>query len=156
MDSSLEDEVAFMDINVTAAIRLLQPVRTLWATKPKDWKIGFGFHRVSTLESLGATTRDSEARPFTPNSPYSTSKATRNHLVKSWNDIDGLPLTLKADNGEPMLFCGNAGKRAMIGLGRPASSRQDNKLAISAISVLANQKTTNAMRSKAAHESTKR
>ncbi|MDD5706116.1 MAG: dTDP-glucose 4,6-dehydratase [Kiritimatiellae bacterium] len=54
------------------------------------------FHHVSTDEvfgSLGAAGYFSEATPYSPNSPYSASKAASDHLARAYHETYGLPVT---------------------------------------------------------------
>jgi dTDP-D-glucose 4,6-dehydratase len=55
------------------------------------------FHHVSTDEvygSLGAEGYFYETTPYDPRSPYSASKASSNHLVMSYYNTYGLPVTM--------------------------------------------------------------
>ncbi|MDR1944042.1 MAG: GDP-mannose 4,6-dehydratase, partial [Synergistaceae bacterium] len=57
----------------------------------------FRFLHVSTDEvfgSLGAEGRFNEASPYSPNSPYSASKAASDHLVRAWGHTYGLPVLI--------------------------------------------------------------
>ena len=54
----------------------------------------FRFHHISTDEvygSLGAQGTFIETTPYAPNSPYSASKASSDHLVRAWRETYGLP-----------------------------------------------------------------
>ena len=44
--------------------------------------------------SLGETGRFSESTPYDTRSPYSASKADRDHLVNAWHHTYGLPVVL--------------------------------------------------------------
>lgn len=57
------------------------------------------FHHVSTDEVFGALPLESknkfdEHTPYNPHSPYSASKAASDHLVRSYFDTFGLPITI--------------------------------------------------------------
>lgn len=55
------------------------------------------FHHVSTDEvygSLGAEGYFVETSPYQPNSPYSASKASSDHLVRAYSETFGLPVTI--------------------------------------------------------------
>jgi len=62
----------------------------------------FRFLHVSTDEvygSLGETGRFTETTSYTPNSPYSASKAASDHFVRAWHHTYGLPvLTTNCSN----------------------------------------------------------
>jgi dTDP-glucose 4,6-dehydratase len=56
------------------------------------------FHHVSTDEVFGSLEPDepafSETTPYAPNSPYSASKASSDHLVRAYHHTYGLPITI--------------------------------------------------------------
>ena len=72
------------------------------ATVPVKYTDGEGqertrFHHVSTDEvfgSLGASGQFTETTPYDPSSPYSSSKAASDHLVRAWHETYGLPVVL--------------------------------------------------------------
>ena len=54
----------------------------------------FRFHHISTDEVYGSLHPEglfTEATPYAPNSPYSASKASSDHLVRAWHKTYGLP-----------------------------------------------------------------
>jgi dTDP-glucose 4,6-dehydratase len=93
VDRSIDGPGAFIETNVTGTYRLLEAARAYWqhAGKPQ----GFRFHHISTDEvygSLGPTGLFTETSPYAPNSPYSASKASSDHLVRAWHETYGLPV----------------------------------------------------------------
>lgn len=95
VDRSIDGPAAFIDTNVTGTYVLLEAARAYWtdAGKPAD----FRFHHISTDEvfgSLGETGFFTEDSPYQPNSPYSASKASSDHLVRAWHETYGLPIIL--------------------------------------------------------------
>ncbi len=69
----------------------------------------FRFLHVSTDEvygSLGSTGYFTENTPYSPNSPYSASKAASDHLVRAWHHTYGLPtlVTNCSNNYGPYQF----------------------------------------------------
>ena len=67
------------------------------------------FHHVSTDEvfgSLGPTGFFTEETPYAPNSPYSASKASSDHLVRAYHETYHLPTTLSncSNNYGPYQF----------------------------------------------------
>ncbi|MDA8126892.1 MAG: dTDP-glucose 4,6-dehydratase [Deltaproteobacteria bacterium] len=67
------------------------------------------FHHVSTDEvfgSLGPVGAFTEETPYRPNSPYSASKASSDHLVRAYHETYGLPTTLSncSNNYGPYQF----------------------------------------------------
>lgn len=78
VDRSILGPQAFIETNILGTFHLLEVVR-------KNPHIHF--HHVSTDEvygSLEATGYFSEESPYRPNSPYSASKASSDHLVKAY------------------------------------------------------------------------
>ena len=67
------------------------------------------FHHVSTDEvfgSLGDTGLFTEETPYAPNSPYSASKASSDHLVRAYHETYGMPVTMSncSNNYGPFHF----------------------------------------------------
>ncbi len=76
---------------LSARTRLLEVAREYAARKGDS----FRFLHVSTDEvygSLGATGRFTEDTPYSPNSPYSASKAGSDHLARAWFETYRLPV----------------------------------------------------------------
>jgi len=96
-DRAIEGPLDFVRANVMGTAVLLEAARAHWNGLPKDRKAAFRFHHVSTDEVFGALGEDgefSEATPYDPNSPYSSSKAAADHLVRAWGRTYGLPVVL--------------------------------------------------------------
>jgi len=67
------------------------------------------FHHISTDEvfgSLGADGLFTESTPYRPNSPYSASKASSDHLVRAYHKTYGMPVTISncSNNYGPCQF----------------------------------------------------
>jgi dTDP-glucose 4,6-dehydratase len=93
VDRSIDGPAAFIRTNIVGTFTLLEAslayVRTLDATE----RDRFRFLHVSTDEvygALGAEGLFSEATPYAPNSPYAASKASADHLVRSYVHTYGL------------------------------------------------------------------
>ena len=89
VDRSISAPSAFIDTNIRGVFELL--TASAQRAEPKD---SFRFVQISTDEvygSLGPTGRFSETSPMEPNSPYSSSKAAGDHLVRAWHHTYGLP-----------------------------------------------------------------
>lgn len=87
VDNSIERPDAFIQTNINGVFNLLQHVVKI---KNPD----FRFLQISTDEvfgSLGPTGKFSETTPYDPSSPYSSSKAAADHLVRAWHKTYGLP-----------------------------------------------------------------
>lgn len=95
VDRSIDGPTTFIETNVTGTCTLLEAARRYWhgAGRPES----FRFHHVSTDEvygSLGLEGKFTEDTPYSPNSPYSASKASSDHLVRAWGETYGLPVLL--------------------------------------------------------------
>lgn len=94
VDRSIDGPAAFIQTNIIGTYSLLEAARGYWNTLPEDKKRGFRFHHISTDEvfgSLGAEGYFTETTPYQPNSPYSASKASSDHLVRAWHETYKLP-----------------------------------------------------------------
>jgi dTDP-glucose 4,6-dehydratase len=102
VDRSIDSPGDFIRTNVVGTFELLEAVQRFVALKPIDRKNNFRFLHVSTDEvygSLGKTGLFTEETPYAPNSPYAASKASSDHLVRSYHKTFGLPvLTTNCSN----------------------------------------------------------
>lgn len=93
VDRSITGPAAFIETNLVGTFTLLEAARSAWPAR-KDVR----FHHVSTDEVFGSLTETdppfSETTPYSPNSPYSASKAGSDHLVRAYYHTYGLPVTL--------------------------------------------------------------
>ncbi len=95
VDRSITDPDAFVRTNVFGTFSLLEGARKYWLDQ--GGKSDCRFLHVSTDEvygSLGATGYFNENTPYDPRSPYSASKASSDHLVRSYFHTYGLPVLL--------------------------------------------------------------
>ncbi len=96
-DRAIEGPLDFVRANVMGTAVLLEAARAHWNGLPEARKAAFRFHHVSTDEVFGALGEDgefSETTPYDPNSPYSSSKAAADHLVRAWGRTYGMPVVL--------------------------------------------------------------
>ena len=102
VDRSIDGPAAFIQTNIIGTFNLLEAARQYWKELPPERKEAFRFLHVSTDEvygSLGATGLFIEDTPYAPNSPYSASKASSDHLVRAYHHTYGLPtLTTNCSN----------------------------------------------------------
>jgi dTDP-glucose 4,6-dehydratase len=94
VDRSIDGPRAFIDTNVVGTFELLEAARAHFARLPEGERSGFRFLHVSTDEvygSLGPEGYFTEKTPYSPNSPYSASKAGADLLVQAYNRTYGLP-----------------------------------------------------------------
>ena len=93
VDRSITGPAAFITTNVVGTFTLLEAARTKWSGR-QDVR----FHHVSTDEVFGSLTESDppfrETTPYSPNSPYSASKAGSDHLARAYHHTYGLPVTV--------------------------------------------------------------
>ncbi|WP_454043131.1 dTDP-glucose 4,6-dehydratase [Cellulosimicrobium sp. Marseille-Q8652] len=88
-DNSLDDPSPFVQTNVVGTFTLLEAVR----------KHGTRFHHISTDEVYGDLELDDPAKftastPYNPSSPYSSTKAGSDLLVRAWARSFGVQATI--------------------------------------------------------------
>lgn len=94
VDRSIDHPGDFIEHNIVGTFQLLEAARRHWqaAGRPAD----FRFIHVSTDEVFGSLHPDDApfdtASPYRPNSPYSASKASSDHLARAWMATYGLPV----------------------------------------------------------------
>ena len=102
VDRSIDAPGDFVQTNVVGTLNLLQRATAYWRGLPLDRQDGFRFLHVSTDEvygSLGPVGYFTEETAYAPNSPYSASKASSDHLVRAFHHTYGLPtLTTNCSN----------------------------------------------------------
>lgn len=97
VDRSIDAPAEFIRTNITGTFTLLEAVRHYLAVRPEKEKSDFRFLHVSTDEVYGSLGPDgyfTEETPYAPNSPYSASKASSDHLVRAYHHTYGLPVLL--------------------------------------------------------------
>ncbi len=102
VDRSIESPLEFVQTNVMGTCGLLEAARHYWESLESTAKDEFRFLHVSTDEvygSLGDAGYFTETTPYSPNSPYSASKASSDHFVRAYQHTYGLPtLTTNCSN----------------------------------------------------------
>ena len=103
VDRSIHGPEDFIQTNVVGTFHLLEETRAYWVGLPEGEKAAFRFLHVSTDEVYGSLEPGdapfTEITPFAPNSPYSASKASADHLVRSYHHTYSLPvLTTNCSN----------------------------------------------------------
>lgn len=103
VDRSIHGPAAFIKTNVEGTFNLLDATLAYWSQLTGDEKAAFRFLHVSTDEVYGSLGPEdppfTERHAFEPNSPYSASKASSDHLVRAWHHTYGLPvLTTNCSN----------------------------------------------------------
>ena len=97
VDRSIDGPLEFVQTNVMRTCCLLEEVRSYFAGLVQPAAKEFRFLHVSTDEvygSLGDTGLFHETTPYSPNSPYSASKAASDHFVRAYLHTYGLPVVI--------------------------------------------------------------
>jgi dTDP-glucose 4,6-dehydratase len=94
VDRSIDAPATFIETNIVGTFVLLESAREYVATLSDEERSRFRFLHVSTDEvygsiEAGAATEESE---YKPNSPYASSKASADHLVRAYGKTYGLPV----------------------------------------------------------------
>jgi dTDP-glucose 4,6-dehydratase len=103
VDRSIHGPDEFITTNINGTFRLLEEARAYWSALLEKERSEFRFLHVSTDEVYGSLGPDdpafTEVTPYSPNSPYSASKAASDHLVRAYQHTYGLPtLTTNCSN----------------------------------------------------------
>jgi dTDP-glucose 4,6-dehydratase len=103
VDRSIDGPEPFVHTNVVGTLRLLESTKSYLAEVAGDKRDSFRFLHVSTDEVFGSLKPKEpafcETTPYAPNSPYSASKASADHLVRAYHHTFGLPvLTTNCSN----------------------------------------------------------
>ena len=109
VDRSIDCPTEFIQTNIVGTFMLLQEALRYWRCLGHAEQQRFRFHHISTDEvygSLGPEGLFTETTPYAPNSPYSASKASSDHLVRAWRETYGLPtlITNCSNNYGPYHF----------------------------------------------------
>ncbi|HEX2548523.1 MAG TPA: dTDP-glucose 4,6-dehydratase [Gammaproteobacteria bacterium] len=98
VDRSIKTPEIFLKTNVYGTYSLLEAAKNVWLNEEKRNISECKFHHVSTDEVYGALTSEepsfTEEFPYKPNSPYSATKASSNHLVHAYHATYKLPISL--------------------------------------------------------------
>ena len=102
VDRSIVGPGAFIQTNIVGTFNLLEACRHHQAQIEL-------FHHISTDEVFGSLGQEglfTESTPYRPNSPYSASKASSDHLVRAYHETYGLPVTISncSNNYGPYQF----------------------------------------------------
>jgi len=95
VDRSIDGPAEFINTNIVGTYILLEAARSYWQTLTDSKKTSFRFHHISTDEVYGSLGEDGlfvETTAYQPNSPYSASKASSDHLVRAWHHTFKLPV----------------------------------------------------------------
>ncbi|MFD2588034.1 dTDP-glucose 4,6-dehydratase [Croceitalea marina] len=93
VDRSIKDPLAFVKTNIFGTVNLLNTAKDLWKSNFE----GKRFYHISTDEVYGSLESEglfTEKTPYDPNSPYSASKASSDHFVRSYGETYNLPYVI--------------------------------------------------------------
>jgi dTDP-glucose 4,6-dehydratase len=109
VDRSIDGPNEFIQTNIVGTFTLLQETLRYWRARSSEKRTHFRFLHVSSDEvfgSLGEEGLFTETTRYSPNSPYSATKAASDHLVRAWRETYGLPtmVTNCSNNYGPFQF----------------------------------------------------
>lgn len=93
VDRSILSPMDFIYTNIIGTVNLLEVSKKYWKENLQEHI----FYHISTDEvygTLGATGLFTETTAYSPNSPYSASKASSDHLVRAYGETYGLPFII--------------------------------------------------------------
>ena len=95
VDRSIADSNEFISTNIIGTHILLKASFDFFNKLEQSKKDNFKYIQISTDEVYGSLLdsdpQSSEDSAYFPNSPYSASKASGDHLVRAWHETYGLP-----------------------------------------------------------------
>jgi len=97
VDRSISGPDAFVETNVLGTLHMLRASLDYYKTLPAEAQARFRYVQISTDEVYGTLGKDgyfTEETPYSPRSPYASSKAGADHLVAAWYDTYGLPTVI--------------------------------------------------------------
>jgi len=96
VDRSIAGPLPFIQTNIIGTFTLLEAARMYWLVEKNFSAKECRFHHISTDEVYGTLTAEdapfTEQSPYQPNSPYSASKASSDHLVRAYFHTYQLPV----------------------------------------------------------------
>lgn len=103
VDRSIHDPAVFVKTNILGTFYLLECAKNYLKRLTKEESSQFRFLHVSTDEVYGSLNLTDplfkEDNKYSPNSPYSASKASSDHMVRAYHHTYGLPvLTTNCSN----------------------------------------------------------
>ena len=98
VDNSIKNPGVFVQTNVNGTFTLIDVAYKYWMNKPFSYKEKYQdcrFHHISTDEVYGTLSLDpkdlfTESTPYSPNSPYSASKASSDMIIRAYNETYGM------------------------------------------------------------------
>ncbi len=93
VDNSIKDPFNFAQTNIQGTLNLLEAARKQWENNNQEQR----FYHISTDEVFGSLDNEgrfTETTSYDPRSPYSSSKAASDHLVRAYYHTYKLPILL--------------------------------------------------------------
>lgn len=93
VDRSILSPMDFIYTNIVGTVNLLNTAKDYWKNNLPDHR----FYHVSTDEVYGTLGDEgffTETTPYSPNSPYSASKASSDHFVRAYGETFHLPYVI--------------------------------------------------------------
>ncbi len=93
VDRSIANPMEFIFTNIVGTVNLLNAARKIWTGSME----GKRFYHISTDEVYGSLGSDGffyETTAYDPRSPYSSSKASSDHLVRAYHHTYNLPIVV--------------------------------------------------------------
>ena len=93
VDRSIKDPLAFVKTNIIGTLNLLNAAKQTWKNDMNE-KL---FYHISTDEvygTLGESGLFEETTAYSPNSPYSASKAGSDHFIRAYGETYDLPYVI--------------------------------------------------------------
>lgn len=97
VDRSIREPEVFAKTNVMGTVNLLNCAKDAWYTEENGWRDGVKYLQVSTDEVYGSLGDEGffiETTPLDPHSPYSSSKAGADLMVKAYGDTFKMPINI--------------------------------------------------------------
>ncbi len=110
VDRSIHSPADFVQTNILGGFSLLEESYLFWKGLSAEKKAAFRFINISTDEVFGSLTPQdpltNEKSAYLPSSPYAASKASFDHLVRSFYHTYGFPAltTFSSNNFGPFQF----------------------------------------------------
>lgn len=109
VDRSIKEPEIFAKTNFLGTVNLLNCAKNSWYDEEKGWRDDVRYHQVSTDEVYGSLGEEGyfvETTPLDPHSPYSSSKAGADLMVKAYHDTFKMPTTITrcSNNYGPFQF----------------------------------------------------
>lgn len=94
VDRSIKNPMEFILTNIVGTVNLLNAAKDNWNAENKQNNL---FYHISTDEVYGSLGDEGfflETTPYDPQSPYSASKASSDHLVRAYHNTYKMPVVL--------------------------------------------------------------